>query len=90
MNLRPAPLQSDRIAVERARIDFLVQRDGLGGAAQWVRHTIGIYRRAVLDRQHYASRPEYRRGFIQSYCAFKAWLGCVAASSNRMHATAHE
>lgn len=71
--------------MERARIDFLVQRDGIGGAAQWVRRTISIYRRAVLDRQHHASRHEYRCGFIQSYCAFKAWLDCVAAALNRMH-----
>jgi hypothetical protein len=33
-----------------------------------------IYRKAVLNRHHFASSSEYRRGFIESYCDFKRWL----------------
>jgi len=61
-------------AVEKGRIEFLVQRDGLAAATQWVRRTLGIYRRAVLDPRHHASTQEYRAKFIQSYCSFKSWL----------------
>jgi len=35
---------------------------------------MGIYRRAVLDRTHFASLSEYRRLFIRSYLEFKRWL----------------
>jgi len=79
---RPLDAPPDRIAVERERIDLLVQRDGIAAAMQWVERTVRIYRRAVLNRHHYASRDEYRRRFIRSYCAFKAWLASVASSSN--------
>jgi hypothetical protein len=60
--------------VEKGRIEFLVQRDGLAAATEWVRRTLGIYRRAVLDTRHHASAQEYRAKFIQSYCSFKSWL----------------
>lgn len=60
--------------VEQGRIEFLVRRDGVPAAAQWVRRTVGIYRRAVLDPRHHASTKEYRVKFIQSYCSFKSWL----------------
>jgi len=33
-----------------------------------------IYRRAVLNKRHHASLPEYRHKFIESYCDFKRWL----------------
>lgn len=81
-DLKQSPLHPNRIAVERARIDFLVQRDGIAAAVRWVRRTIGIYRRAVLGWQRHSGRHEYRLRFIQSYCVFKAWLGGVAAPRN--------
>ena len=66
--------RADPAAIERKRIEFLVNRDGLAAATQWVRRTVGIYRRAVLDPRHHASRQDYRAEFIQRYCAFKSWL----------------
>jgi hypothetical protein len=73
-------------AVEQGRIEFLVQRDGLAAATQWVRRTLGIYRQAVLNPHHHASRDEYRRRFIQSYCSFKSWL-YRATPGARAHAS---
>jgi len=64
----------DFAGVDKGRIEFLVRRDGLAAATLWVRRTIGIYRRAVLDPRHHASTQEYRAKFIQAYCTFKSWL----------------
>lgn len=68
---------------EAARIDFLVRRDGQAAAARWIRRTLGIYRRAVLDRRHFASKAEYRRSFVESYCEFKLWLTAMCAARDR-------
>jgi hypothetical protein len=65
---------------ENERIEFLVQRDGVEAAVAWVDHTIRIYRRAVLDKRHFASTSEYRRKFIKAYCEFKRWLRQVQES----------
>ncbi len=67
---------------EAPRIAFLVGRDGAAAAAEWVRRTLRIYRASVLNRNHFASSPAYRRGFIESYLGFKRWLaqadaGCI-------------
>jgi len=59
---------------ERERIGFLLRRDGLSSTLRWVDQTMKIYRRAVLNKHHHASLPEYRRKYIQSYCDFKHWL----------------
>ncbi|HCE10250.1 MAG TPA: hypothetical protein DIT28_02810 [Oxalobacteraceae bacterium] len=59
---------------EAARIAFLVDRDGTAAANEWVRRTLRIYRSSVLNRAHFASSREYRRGFIESYLSFKRWL----------------
>lgn len=59
---------------EHGRIEFLLRRDGLSLTLDWVDRTMRIYRRAVLNKNHHASLPEYRREFIQSYCDFKCWL----------------
>jgi hypothetical protein len=59
---------------ERARIEFLIERDGLPQATEWVRRTMHIYHRAVLTKGHYAHSPLYRHGFIVSYPEFKRWL----------------
>jgi len=73
------PQQSDRALADQKRIDFLVKRDGLAAATQWVCRTMRIYRQAVLNPRHHASAQEYRRKFMQSYCSFKAWLRGGAA-----------
>ena len=59
---------------ERGRIEFLRQRDGMASARAWIEGTLKIYRQAVLNPHHHAHTPEYRREFIQAYCAFKHWL----------------
>jgi len=59
---------------ERMRIGFLVARDGEAAAAAWVRRTLAIYRRAVLDPRHFASTPDYRRRFLRSCADFRRWL----------------
>jgi hypothetical protein len=59
---------------EQERIEFLLRRDGPELTAVWVRRTMGIYRRAVLDRRHFASAGAFRRIYIEAYCQFKRWL----------------
>jgi len=71
--------RDDALAVEQVRIDFLVQRDGVDSAVEWVRRTMRIYRQAVLNKRHFASTPDYRPKFIASYCSFKAWLARIGA-----------
>jgi hypothetical protein len=62
---------------ETARLAFIEQRDGKQAASEFARRTMAIYRTAVLCSRkrgkvpHHASLPEYRRGFIESYLAFK-------------------
>lgn len=60
--------------VERFRIGFLVARDGEAAAVAWVRRTLAIYRRAVLEGEHFASTPEYRHLFLASCADFRRWL----------------
>ena len=59
---------------EMQRINFLIERDGLDAAKSWVRNTYKIYRRALLNRKHYANTPEYRPKFINSCLVFRYWL----------------
>ncbi|MDE2203634.1 MAG: hypothetical protein KGJ38_13065 [Burkholderiaceae bacterium] len=59
---------------EDRRIAFLVARDGMSATTAWVHRTMAIYRRALLDKGHYASGQLYRREFIAAYCVFKKWL----------------
>lgn len=92
MNRPPVAPRPDRAAVERERCEFLVGRDGATAAVEWVRRTAGIYRQAVLNPHHHASHTEYRRLFIASYCAFKAWLADLGAagSPSGVEAASHE
>jgi len=69
----------NRIVGEDGRIGFLLERDGLEATIAWVWRTLRIYRAAVLDKNHHASRDGFRRGYVESYCDFKRWL-------SRMHA----
>jgi hypothetical protein len=59
---------------ESARIEFLLQRDGAEARLIWVQRTLLIYRRALLNRKHFAHLPDYRRKFIASYLSFRRWL----------------
>lgn len=65
---------------ERARIDFLIERDGLPEATEWVRRTMHIYRRAVLNKGHFAQAYPYRHRFIVAYLEFKRWLQTGSAT----------
>lgn len=61
-------------SIEAARIALLLVRDGDEAAIAWVKRTLAIYRRAVLDPAHFASLPEYRREFLASCADFRRWL----------------
>lgn len=76
--------------MEESRLTFVEKRDGVQGAVAFARQGIRIYRSCVLqsakrgygvkgsayaDRKpHHASSREYRRGFIESYLAFKKYV----------------
>ncbi|MGB4854739.1 MAG: hypothetical protein WBP37_04235, partial [Candidatus Dechloromonas phosphoritropha] len=59
---------------EVSRIEFPLPRDGLAAAGIWVRRTFAIYRRAVLNRRHFAQLAEYRLKFIASCLQLRCWL----------------
>jgi hypothetical protein len=67
--------------IETQRLASIEAQDGKHGAVDFARRTMAIYRTCVLRSRkrgfttpHHASLPEYRRGFIESYCAFKSYL----------------
>ncbi|MEO6929332.1 MAG: hypothetical protein ABI190_09215 [Casimicrobiaceae bacterium] len=79
---------STRYPREWRCIAFLYARDGMAGTCEYCRRTAGIYRSAVLDSQkrghlrpHFASLPEYRHRFIESYLDFKRFA--LAADRGR-------
>jgi pimeloyl-ACP methyl ester carboxylesterase len=62
-------------------LQFILERDGTQVALDFARRTLASYRAAVLcsvkhqaAKPHFASTPDYRRGFIQSYLGFKAFI----------------
>ena len=75
---------------EESRLAFVEQRDGVQGAMAFARQGVKIYRSCVLQSAkrgygvkgsayadktpHHASFREYRRGFIESYLAFKSYV----------------
>lgn len=72
---------------EQDRLNFIIQRDGIDAAVDFARNTMKIYRKSVLRSHkrgygynsqkgniHFASIPEFRRKFIESYCAFKKFV----------------
>ena len=61
-------------SAEAGRIGLLVARDGEEATRDWVRRTLAIYRRAVLDPGHFASTGGYRARFLISCAAFRRWL----------------
>ena len=68
---------------EAARIEFLLQRDGPGATLVWVRRTLAIYRRAVLDHRHFAHLAEFRPSFIASYLELRVWRDAKAGNDVR-------
>lgn len=87
-DVRADGIQEARSA-EASRIAFLLQRDGPAATLIWVRRTLAIYRRAVLDRRHFAHTPEYRLKFVASCLEFRRWLIANGGYGNRAIALPH-
>lgn len=51
----PWNANAETLRVEAARTAFLLERDGDAATIVWVKRTLGIYRRAVLNPGHFAS-----------------------------------
>jgi hypothetical protein len=56
---------------ETDRLNFLINRGGIGEAMEFAERTMKIYRRVVLSKDR---SKEDRRTFVQSYLAFKHFL----------------
>jgi len=69
--------------VEASRIEFLLQRDGPAATLIWVRRTLAIYRRSVLDSRHFAHTAEYRLKFVASCMEFRRWLAANGGYESR-------
>jgi len=69
--------------VEASRIEFLLERDGAAATLVWVRRTLMIYRRAVLNRNHFAHAAEYRHMFVASCLSFRRWLAANGGYGGR-------
>jgi len=52
----------------------LARRRGQDAARAYACQTLRVYRQAVLNPQHFASTPPYRRAFIMSYLFYKHYL----------------
>lgn len=66
---------------EKERLEMIEHKSGVHAAVEFAQRTMGLYRTCVLrsrkrgfDKPHHASIPEYRRGFIESYLAFKHYI----------------
>lgn len=60
---------------EHARIEFLINRDGLQAAYEWVKRTQSIYLRHVQYlRSEKKLTPYYRRVFIISCVEFRTFI----------------
>lgn len=73
--------------IEDSRLAFIESSQGKDAALDFAKRTMRIYRKCVLQsykiynlnphrtvKPHHASFPQYRRGFIESYCAFKKYI----------------
>ena len=76
---RAGVMRSARRA-EKARIEFLLQRDGTAATLVWVRRTLTIYRRALLDGRHFAHLAEFRPRFIASCLELRVWRDAKAGN----------
>ena len=68
--------------IEDQRLAFIEKRSGVQSAILFAKQTLKIYRSSVLrsskrgfDKPHHASFSGYRKTFIQSYLAFKKYVG---------------
>jgi hypothetical protein len=81
-------MQQARYA-EASRIGFLLERDGPAATLIWVRRTLAIYRRSLLDPGHFAHTAEYRLKFLASCLEFRRWLAANGAYGSRGTASSH-
>ena len=65
---------------EYERLEYIEKQRGTEAAIEFANKTLVIYRKAVLcsrkrgyEKPHYASFPEFKRYFIESYLAFKRY-----------------
>ncbi len=65
-----------RYGIEANRLRFMVERDGLEEALEFAVRTRMGYRRHILQEK---APRELRRGFIQSYLAFKRFINDYAS-----------
>ena len=84
---RPIRRAEIEMEAEKKRLGFVENRDGNAGAIAFAMQSRSQYRRAVLTsrkrrftKPSHASLPEYRRGFIESYLAFKRYIETHNAS----------
>ena len=80
---------------EKQRLGFVENRDGNAVAIAFAMQSRSQYRKAVLisrkrgfTKPSHASLPEYRRGFIESYLAFKRYIETHNALNDQGHKTA--
>ena len=66
---------------EQDRLAFMCARDGYAASVAFATQTMRVYRTSVLhsrkhgfEKNHHATLPEYKRGFIQSYLVCKRYV----------------
>lgn len=62
------------MTAETDRLNSLEQSCGKECARRFAEQTLGIYRRSVLNKRHFASQGHYRRRFIEAYIEIKTYV----------------
>lgn len=71
-------MNTKHYGLEDNRLKFLIGRDGMNGALDFAQRTKNIYRSATLR----GLPDRFRRGYIQSYLAFKQFIKDNSQSGN--------
>lgn len=66
-------MPADPAGSERARIEFLLGRDGPAATRAWIERTRDIYREAIRS-SGYGADPHYRALLQRSIEEFESWL----------------
>jgi len=67
---------------DERRITGILINNGAIYTANWAKNTMRIYRKDVLDKDHFASKGEFRRKFIQSYLFHKNYRKSLEINSS--------
>lgn len=59
---------------EQRRIAFVLERDGEDEALLWAIRSMKNYRRAVLNKKHFASTRTYKKRYIAGYIELKRFV----------------